>query len=124
MSKAHETHENGPQSDQEPAEHPQPRARADWAYQGPARARTHYDSPPGLYDYSDLILSGLHKLLGGLIGDGARLMLIVDDGRQPVVLGDHPDPWTLLDGLVCSQDDTEDFEFEGSGPGSRDRMVS
>ena len=123
MSKAHETESGSPEIDQETAEHSHPQARAEWVYQGPARARTHYETPPTLADYNDLILSGVRKLLGGLIGDGARLVLIVDQGRQPVVLGDHPDPWTLLDGLVCADDDLE-FEHESSGPGSRNKLLN
>lgn len=138
MSEVHETQEYGAQGEAQPDDsapatggcaQPSPeqaRGRVQWAYQGPARARTHYDSPPGLYDYSDLILAGLHKLLGGLIGDGARLILIVDHGPTAEVVSDHHDAWSVLDKLVCDgeDDDGEDETGPLSGPGSRSKLLS
>lgn len=79
-----------------------------------------YDNP-GLYAYKDLILSGLHRLLGGLIGDGARLILIVDerDGNYPQLVGNHPDPWGVFDALTCADDEEPEM-----GPGSRNRLLN
>lgn len=129
MSKARATVtlvESTPQTETEGAERPavqpepeQPAKTVQWAYSGPPRARSHVDEPPGLYAYQDLIAAGLHRLLGGLIGDGAKLMLIVDHGGAVEVVGSHPDPWSVLDSLVCSEDDEP-----GAGPGSRGRLVN
>lgn len=76
---------------------------------------------PGLYAYQDLILSGLHRLLGGLIGDGARLILIVDerDGNYPQIVGNHPDTWGVFDALTCADDEEPEM-----GPGSRNRLLN
>lgn len=76
---------------------------------------------PGLYAYRDLILSGLHRLLGGLIGDGARLILIVDerDGNYPQIVGNHPDTWGVFDALTCADDEEPEM-----GPGSRNRLLN
>ena len=120
MCKAHETEAGDPEIDQETAGHTEkPRAAAQRFHQGPSGARTHFESPPGLYDYNDLILAGVRRLLDGLIGDGARLVLIVDHGPYSEVVGDHPDPWTLLDGLVCSEDEEPEL-----GPGSRNKLLN
>ena len=77
------------------------------------------DEAVGLYAYQDLILSGLHKLLGGLIGDGAKIILIVDHGPSVEVVGDHDDPWSVFDALTCADDEEPDL-----GPGSRNQLLN
>lgn len=110
---------NGPESDGGPAAGPGPQRASQEPTSGSQEPSEGGGEVLGLYAYQDLILSGLHKLLAGLIGDGARLILIVDHGPHVEVLGSHPDPWSIFDDLTCANDEESDL-----GPGSRNQLLN
>ena len=110
---------NGTESDGEPGVGPRPQRASQEATSGSQEPSADCDEAAGLYAYQDLILSGLHKLLGGLIGDGAKIVLIVDHGPSVEIVGDHDDPWSVFDALTCADDEEPDL-----GPGSRNQLLN
>ena len=110
---------NGPESDGGPAAGLRPQRASQEATCSSQEPSADCDEAVGLYAYQDLILSGLHKLLAGLIGDGAKIVLIVDHGPSVEVVGDHDDPWSIFDALTCANDEESDL-----GPGSRNQLLN
>lgn len=63
----------------------------------------------------NMILSAIHDLLGPVVGDGVKLLLIVDTGENVHLLSDHPDAWGVLDHITCADDDENEPLTKGLG---------
>ena len=122
MSESHEllAAGNGPQEAEDGVMAPEAGVGPQNAPQGRPEPDSGPQVAPSLYDYQNLILSGLYRLLDGLIGDGAKLILIVEDGDYLEVVRNHDDPWSVFDRLACSDDEDEPLP----GPGSRGRLLN